>query len=183
AILPDTEITLSNVGLNPTRDGILDVLLEMGANIRTENRRIVSGEPVGDLVVRSSKLAGVKIGGEMIPRLIDEIPVLAVAAAYAEGVTEIRDAAELKVKETNRIAAVAKELTKLGALVEELPDGLRITGGKRLKGAALETYHDHRMAMSMAVAALGAEGDTLINNAEVANVSFPGFFAALDSLR
>ncbi len=182
SIIKDGEIRLNNVGLNPTRDGILEVLKDMGARIRVENKREASGEPVGDLVVSPSELKGVKIGGSLIPRLIDEIPVLAVAAAYAHGVTEIRDAAELKVKETNRIAAVARELGKMGAVIEELPDGLRITGGKPLSGAVIDTFNDHRIAMAMAVAALGANGFTVIQGAEVAGVSFPGFFETLNNL-
>ncbi|HZW83993.1 MAG TPA: 3-phosphoshikimate 1-carboxyvinyltransferase, partial [Candidatus Deferrimicrobium sp.] len=156
---------LNNVGINPTRDGILEVLLAMGARIELKNRREVSGEPVADLIVHPSQLTGLKIGGSIIPRLIDEIPVLAVAAAYAHGVTEIRDAAELKVKETNRISAVACELSKLGVKVEELPDGLRITGTKPQGGTTINTYHDHRMAMAMAVAALGTKEGLLIRNA------------------
>ncbi len=182
SIVRDGEIRLTNVGLNPTRDGILTVLAEMGASISRENLTEVSGEPVGDLIVRPAGLTGVKIGGSMIPRLIDEIPVLAVAAAYARGVTEIRDAAELKVKESNRIAAVARELVKLGVRVEELPDGLRIWGGKPLRGADMESSGDHRMAMAMAVAALGAQGTSRIRGAEAAAVSFPDFFAALRRL-
>jgi len=183
SIVADGEIRLKNVGLNPTRDGILEVLREMGARIRVENQRTVSGEPVGDLVITPAELKGIKLGGSLIPRLIDEVPVLAVAAAYAQGVTEIRDAAELKVKETNRIAAVAAELSKMGVAVEELPDGLRISGGKRPSGAVIDTYHDHRMAMALAVAGLGARGTTIIKDAEVADVSFPGFFEALKRLR
>ncbi|HEX3015072.1 MAG TPA: 3-phosphoshikimate 1-carboxyvinyltransferase [Desulfobacteria bacterium] len=173
------EVILSNVGLNPTRDGILEVLTAMGAKIKVENKREVSGELVGDLVVQAAKLTGISIGGSMIPRLIDEIPALAVAAAYAEGVTEIRDAAELKVKETNRITAISTELRKFGVDVEELPDGLRITGGKPLSGTVVESYNDHRIAMAMAVAALGAEGVSTITGGEIAEVSFPGFFEQL----
>ncbi len=183
SIVRDGEIRLTNVGLNPTRDGILTVLGEMGASIRIENQAEVSGEPVGDLIVRPAELRGVRIGGSLIPRLIDEIPVLAVAAAYAHGVTEIRDAAELKVKESNRIAAAARELVKMGVRVEELSDGLKIWGGKPLQGAAAESSGDHRMAMAMAVAALGAEGVSRINGAEAAAVSFPDFFETLQRLR
>jgi 3-phosphoshikimate 1-carboxyvinyltransferase len=179
SIASEGSLRLNNVGINPTRDGILEVLLAMGARIELQNRREVSGEPVADLIVHPSQLTGVKIGGSLIPRLIDEIPVLAVAAAYAQGVTEIRDAAELKVKETNRISAVASELSKLGVKVEELPDGLRITGTKPRGGTTINTYHDHRMAMAMAVAALGTKEGLIIQNAEVANVSFPGFYETL----
>lgn len=182
-ICADSQIRINNVGLNPTRSGIIDVLQAMGADITVQNPQEAAGEARGDIIVKSARLNSVSVGGEMIPRLIDEIPVLAVAAAYAEGVTEIRDAAELKVKETNRISAVAAELAKMGVKVEELPDGLRIHGGHPLKGATVATYHDHRMAMAMSVAALAAEGPCVITDAEVADVSFPGFFEVLDNLR
>ncbi len=179
AIVPDSRVLIRGVGVNPTRAGILEVLREMGARIRVLNEREESGEPVADLEVSSSALRGVSIGGPLIPRLIDEIPVLAVAAAVAEGETEIRDAAELKVKESDRLATVARELGRMGAEVEELPDGLRIRGGRRLTGAACRSHGDHRMAMALAVAALVADGETHIDDISCASVSFPGFEAEI----
>ncbi len=175
AVMPDAVITMRNIGTNPSRSGIIDVLAAMGASIRVENEREVSGEPVADIVVSSSELKGVQIGGDLIPRLIDEIPVIAVAAACATGVTEIRDAAELKVKESDRLAVMAKELSRFGAAVEELPDGLRIYGGRRLRGASCHSHCDHRIAMSLSVAGLVAEGETVIDDAACASISFPGF--------
>ncbi len=182
SIVPNSELLVQNVGINPTRDGILEVLEDMGAGFELLNQREESGEPVADILVRSSSLKGVTIGGDIIPRLIDEIPVLAVAAAMAEGETVIKDAQELKVKETNRIVAVVNELSKFGVQVEERPDGLRILGGTPLKGARCQSYHDHRMAMSMAVAGLVAEGETVIENPECINISFPGFTELLKGL-
>ena len=182
AVVPDSELTLRNVGINPTRDGILEVLQAMGARISVENQRQINGEPVADLVVRGSELKGTVIEGDLIPRLIDEIPVLAVAAALAQGETIIRDAAELKVKETNRIATIIEELSKFGAVLEELEDGLRITGGKPLTGTTCQSHGDHRIAMAMAVAGLAAQGETIVKNATSAAVSYPGFAQVLKSI-
>jgi 3-phosphoshikimate 1-carboxyvinyltransferase len=183
AILPGSDVTIRNVGVNPTRTGILDVLREMGADIELQNERESGGEPIADLRVRGGELRGVQVGGAIIPRLIDEVPVLAVAATQAEGVTEIRDAAELTVKESNRIATTANELRKFGAQVEELEDGLRIIGRAKLQGGAqIDTYHDHRIAMAMAVAGLVAEGPTTIDDWEAVDVSFPGFHELLQNL-
>ena len=181
AIIPNSEITIQNVGVNPTRTGILDVLRDMGADITVSNYQD-DIEPVCDLTVRSSKLHGTVIGGEVIPRLIDELPVLAVAAAFAEGKTIIRDAQELKVKESNRIAAMVSELSKAGADVEETEDGMIIQGGKPLHGACFETYNDQRIAMSMAVCALGCEGTSEILNPDVVAISYPDFFDTLSKL-
>lgn len=181
AIIPNSEITIQNVGVNPTRTGILDVLRDMGADIKVSNYQD-DIEPVCDLTVRSSKLHGTVIGGEVIPRLIDELPVLAVAAAFAEGKTIIRDAQELKVKESNRIAAMVSELSKAGADVEETEDGMIIQGDKPLHGASFETYNDHRIAMSMAVCALGCEGTSEILNPDVVAISYPDFFDTLSKL-
>lgn len=180
-ILPNSEILIQNVGVNPTRTGILDVLRAMGGNIEAVNCRD-KDEPVCDLLVRSSRLHGTEIGGEIIPRLIDELPVLAVAAVFAEGKTVIKDAQELKVKESNRIAAMVTELMKTGAEVEETPDGMQITGGMKPHGAAFQTYGDHRIAMSMAVCALGCQGASEIDLPESVNISYPGFFDTLTSL-
>lgn len=179
SIVPNSRLLLKNVGVNPTRDGIIEVLLKMGAQIEQVNPREVCGEPVADLLVSSSSLRGTLVEGDVIPRLIDEIPVLAVAAACAQGETIIRDAAELKVKESNRIATVIKELSKFGVQIQELPDGMVITGAAGLCSANCESYHDHRIAMAMAVAGLVAEGTTQIQGAECVDVSFPGFEAVL----
>ncbi|MBQ4160025.1 MAG: 3-phosphoshikimate 1-carboxyvinyltransferase, partial [Clostridia bacterium] len=153
------------------------------ADITVANERMWGGEPVADITVRSSELSGVRIGGEVIPRLIDELPVLAVAAAFAKGTTVICDAQELKVKETNRIAAVTAELLRAGVDIEETEDGMIIRGGKPVHGAAFETYHDHRMAMSMAVLALAAEGESEILNPDVVDISFPNFYELLNEVR
>lgn len=179
SILPDAHLTLKNVGINPTRTGILDILQTMGAEITIENRREVAGEPVGDIQVKSSALQGCEMGGEIIPRLIDEIPILTVAAAYASGTTRIRDAAELRIKESDRLAAIARELTRMGAEIIEYPDGLEIHGGKILQGAEVESYQDHRIAMSLAIAALGAQGSTQIADADCASISYPDFIPTL----
>ena len=177
-------IQLTGVGLNPTRSGVLDVLRAMGADIRTSNERERGGEPLGDLRVEApaNGLVGVEIGGDIVPNLIDEIPVLAVAAACAQGRTVIRDAEELRVKETDRIEAIADVLRAMGADVEERPDGLVIEGGRPLKGAEVDARDDHRIAMAAAVAALVANGPTTIHGAEAAAVSFPAFWDALESV-
>jgi len=179
AITPDSELFLPNVGVNPTRTGILDVLTAMGANIETENLRLVTGEPVADLRVRSSQLQATVIAGKILPRLIDEIPILAVAAAVAKGTTVIKDAAELRVKESDRLQAVATQLGKMGVTITELPDGLEITGGARLQGAEVDSWGDHRMAMSLAIAALNAQGPTTIHRGAAATVSYPNFTQSL----
>ncbi|HUJ18548.1 MAG TPA: 3-phosphoshikimate 1-carboxyvinyltransferase [Nitrospirota bacterium] len=174
-IVPGSDLLVRNVGVNPTRTGIVDVLQAMGADITLENRREQAGEPVADIRARYSKLHAVELSGDVIPRAIDEIPVLAVAAAYAEGTTVIRDAAELRLKESDRIATIAGELRKMGAEVRELPDGMEITGRERLDGAHCESHGDHRIAMSMAVAGLAAMNNTVIRDAAWIDTSFPGF--------
>jgi len=179
AIVSDSELLIENVGVNPTRTGVLEALEMMGADITRENEREVAGEPVADLRVRSSKLKGCTIEGDIIPRLIDEIPILAVAAVFAEGTTVIKDAAELRVKESDRIAVMAQQLNAMGAQVTELPDGMEITGGTSLTGVELDSFTDHRIAMSLAIAALNARGETTINRAEAASVSYPDFFDTL----
>ncbi len=181
-ILPNSDILIRNVGVNPTRTGILDALEAMGANIERLNER-GTVEPICDLRVRSSHLHGTTISGDMIPRLIDEIPVLAVAAAFAEGETVIRDAQELKVKESNRIATMTTELSKTGADVQETDDGMVIRGGKPLHGADFASYADHRVAMSMAVCALACEGDSSIDDPDCVAISYPTFFETLDALK
>jgi 3-phosphoshikimate 1-carboxyvinyltransferase len=182
AIVPGSELCIENVGINPTRTGILVALELMGADITLENQREVAGEPVADLRVKHGKLKACKIGGDLIPRMIDEIPILAVAAIFAEGTTVITDAEELRVKESDRIQVMATELTKMGARVTELPDGLEITGGGSLVGAELDSYTDHRIAMSLAIAAMMATGTTTIDRAEAASISYPTFFDSLRSL-
>ncbi len=182
SIVPDSELVIENVGINPTRTGVLEILAEMGADITYENQREVTGEPVADLRVRSAALKACRIGGAVIPRLIDEIPILAIAACCAEGTTIIEDAEELRVKESDRIVAMVKELTKLGANVNERPDGMEIVGGKILTGTEVDSYDDHRIAMSLAIAALVAKGKTAINRAESAAISYPTFIPTLQSL-
>lgn len=179
AIVSDSELLIENVGINPTRTGVLEALEMMGADITQENEREVAGEPVADLRVRSSKLKGCTIEGDIIPRLIDEIPILAVAAVFAEGTTVIKDASELRVKESDRITVMANQLNSMGASINELPDGMEITGGTPLTGAELDSFTDHRIAMSLAIAALNASGTTTINRAEAASVSYPDFFETI----
>jgi 3-phosphoshikimate 1-carboxyvinyltransferase len=182
AIVPGSELLIENVGVNPTRTGVLEALSMMGADINLENQRVVAGEPVADLRVRYGQLKGCEIAGDLIPRLIDEIPILAVAAVFAEGTTVIRDAAELRVKESDRIAVMASQLNQMGARVTELPDGLEITGGTPLVGTDVDSHTDHRIAMSLAVAALNATGTTTIHGAEAAAISYPDFTTTLQRL-
>ena len=182
AIVPGSNLLIENVGINPTRTGILEALAMMGANIELENQRTVAGEPVADLRVRSSSLNGCTIAGDLIPRLIDEIPVLAVAAVFAEGTTVIRDAEELRVKESDRITVMANQLNKMGAKITELPDGMEITGGTGLTGTDVDSHTDHRIAMSFAIAALNATGTTTIHRAEAATISYPNFIPTLQQI-
>jgi 3-phosphoshikimate 1-carboxyvinyltransferase len=179
SLVPNAHLEMKGVGLNASRSALLDVLRAMGADIRIDDEREHGGEPLADLIVRTAPLHGVTVDGALIPNLIDEIPVLAVAAACAEGRTEIRDAAELRVKETDRLAAMATNLQALGADVEEFEDGLAITGGALLKGTTVDSFDDHRVAMAMGVAGLMAEGTTTITDAGCASVSFPGFWETL----
>lgn len=183
AIIPGSELVIENVGVNPTRTGILEALWAMEADITLENERLVTGEPVADLRVRHSALkAATFSSSELIPRMIDEIPVLAVAALFAEGITVIKGAAELRVKESDRIAVMATQLTRLGAQVTELPDGLEIQGGAVLQGTDLDSHTDHRVAMSLAIAALRASGTTTLNRAEAAAISYPDFLTTLEKI-
>ena len=175
SMLKGSEIVIKGVGLNPTRTGIIDILRQMGASIEMDNLREMGGEPAGDIRVRSAPLKGVEIKGDIIPRCVDELPVLCIAAAIAEGETWIRDAAELRVKESDRIAGMAECLSSLGVEVETFEDGMRIQGTKRLKGSMCNSRGDHRIAMSMAIAGLAAEGETLIEDTECINTSFPMF--------
>jgi 3-phosphoshikimate 1-carboxyvinyltransferase len=182
AIVPGSELLIENVGVNPTRTGILDALAMMGADVQLENERTVAGEPVADLRVRSGSLKSCTIAGDLIPRLIDEIPILAVAAVFAGGTTVIRDAEELRVKESDRIAVMATQLNRMGAKVTELPDGLEITGGTPLTGSDVDSHADHRIAMSLAIAALNASGTTTIHGAEAATISYPNFIPTLQQI-
>jgi 3-phosphoshikimate 1-carboxyvinyltransferase len=182
AIVPGSDLLIENVGVNPTRTGVLDILQAMGANITLENPREMAGEPVADLRVRYSNLKACTIAGDIIPRLIDEIPILAVAAAMAQGTTVIRDAEDLRVKESDRLAAMATQLNRMGAQVTEQPDGLEITGGHPLKGAEVDSFTDHRIAMSLAIAGLVATGTTTIHRAEAAAISYPAFADTLQAL-
>jgi 3-phosphoshikimate 1-carboxyvinyltransferase len=174
-IVPGSDLLIRNVGVNPTRTGVIDVLRAMGANITLENGREQAGEPVADIHVRQSRLRAVEMAGDVIPRAIDEIPILSVAGAFAEGTTTIRDAQELRVKESDRIATMAAELRKMGVPIREFPDGMEIAGGGALTGTVCESHGDHRIAMSMAVAGLGATGTTVIRDTEWIETSFPGF--------
>lgn len=180
-LVPDSELLIKNVGINPTRDGILKVALAMGADITllNENR---DGEPTADLLVRSSSLHGTTVAGDLIPTLIDEIPIICVMAACAEGTTIIRDAAELKVKESDRIAVMVSQLSAMGVDIVGTDDGMIIHGGKPLHGAEIQTFMDHRIAMSFAIASLIAEGTTTILDHEVVNISYPGFYEDLDRI-
>lgn len=182
AITKGSEITLENVGLNKTRTGIIEVLEAMGANLEMQPYDHEHAEPAGRVIIRTSQLTGTTIGGDLIPRLIDEIPIIALLATQAEGTTIIRDAEELKVKETNRLDAVVAELSKLGANITATEDGMIIEGPTQLHGAALKTYGDHRMGMMNAIAALITEGAVTLDDADCIAVSYPTFFEDLDSL-
>jgi 3-phosphoshikimate 1-carboxyvinyltransferase len=178
-IIPGSELLLTHVGVNPTRTGLLEVLRHMGADIEVVNERLDGEEPVADLRVRSARLKGISVGSEMIPRLIDEIPILAVAALFAEGQTLIQGAEELRVKETDRLRAMACELKRMGGDIAEKPDGLLIQGNGRLKPVECLTYNDHRVAMALAVAGMAAAGVELNDSGCVA-ISFPGFFETVE---
>ncbi|MBZ0298247.1 MAG: 3-phosphoshikimate 1-carboxyvinyltransferase, partial [Anaerolineae bacterium] len=175
AIVPDSDLTLTRVNLNETRTGLLDVLLEMGADITVMNAHLEAGEPAGDIRVRCGTLKGVEVGGETVVRMIDEFPALMVAALRAEGRTVVRDAQELRVKETDRLAVMTAELRRLGADITETEDGFIIDGPQTLRGARVDGHDDHRVAMSLAVAGLVAAGQTVVHDARCAGDSFPGF--------
>lgn len=176
AIMPNSQITVTNVGINPTRTGIIDVLKDMDADITLENVHTSAGETVADITVRSSSLKGTTVGGDIIPRLIDELPIIAVAAVFADGQTVIKDAQELKVKETNRIRAVVDEFNKCGIDITETDDGMIINGDKSIHGADFKTYGDHRMAMGLTVLAQLADGESTLDDSDCACVSYPTFF-------
>lgn len=180
-ITEDSKVTLKNVGINPTRTGILDVIEQMGASFDLEEKE-TQGERSADLTVYSSSLKGIEIGGDLIPRLIDEIPLIALIATQAEGTTVIKDAEELRVKETDRIAAVVKELSKMGADIEATEDGMIIHGPTSLNGAELASYGDHRLGMMAAIGALAASGEVVIDDPECISISYPNFFEQLNLL-
>jgi len=183
ALAPAGELYIEEVGINPSRTGILDVLKEMGADISIYNRREYNCEPVADLLVKGGRpLKGVEIRGEMIPQVVDEIPVLAVAGLFARGETVIQGAEELRFKESDRLRSISLELKKMGALIEELPDGLIIQGGTKLSGAEFESHGDHRIAMALSTAALFAESESVIKGVETVRISFPDFFEVLNRL-
>lgn len=182
-LVPNSEIFIKNVGINPSRDGILQVLRQMGAEIILENVIDDGGEPVADLLVRHSELTGIEIGGEIIPTLIDEIPIIAVLACFAKGKTVIKDASELKVKESNRIDVMVHNLSLMGADITATEDGMVVSGGTPLHGATIDSKFDHRIAMSFAIAGLMAEGETEILNSECVTISYPQFYSDLSSLQ
>ena len=182
-MVPNSEILIKNVGINPTRDGILRVVKEMGGDITILNKKVSGGEPTCDLLVRTSTLKGVTVGGDIIPTLIDEIPMIAVLACFAEGTTIIKDAQELKFKESNRIDTVVTNLKAMGAHIEATDDGMIIDGGYPLHGAVIDSHLDHRIAMSFAIGALCADGETTIEGAECVKISYPKFYETLDTLK
>lgn len=181
-LVPSSEILIRNVGINPTRAGILKICEDMGADISYLNQTSAGGEPTADLLVRYSPLKGTEVSGSVIPTLIDEIPMIAVMAAFAEGTTVIKDAAELKVKETNRIDTVTENLKAMGANITPTDDGMIIEGTGSLKGAGINSYLDHRIAMAFSIAGLAAEGETVIGNSQCVDVSYPTFFETIHSL-
>ena len=181
-LVPGSEILLKNVGINPTRDGILRVAKEMGGEIELLNMNTDNGEPTADLLVKFSALHGITIGGEIIPTLIDEVPIIAIMAAFARGTTVIKDAAELKVKESNRIQVMVDNLKAMGADIESTDDGMIIHGGKDLHGAIIDSHMDHRIAMSFAIASLLADGHMTILDKNCVDISFPTFYQDLDRL-
>lgn len=181
-MVPNSEILIRNVGTNPTRDGILRVCKEMGADLTILNENAGSGEPTADILVKTSSLHGITIGGAIIPTLIDELPMIAAMACFAEGETVIKDASELKVKESNRLEVMVRNLSAMGADVTETEDGMIIRGGKPLHGAVIDSRLDHRIAMTFAVTGLCADGETEILGAECVNISYPAFYRDLEKL-
>lgn len=181
-ITPNSELLIKNVGVNPSRTGVIDILQAMGGNIQLVNAREVSGEPVADLLVRSSALKGIAISGSVVPRAIDEFPAICIAAARAEGVTTIRDAKELRVKETDRITAMAENLRAVGVVVDEVEDGMDITGAEQIMGGTVDSRGDHRIAMSMSIAALVAESSITVTDVDCVATSFPTFFPLLEKV-
>ena len=182
-ITKNSELLIKNVGINPTRTGVIDILQAIGGDLKIVNQREVSGESVGDILVKSTKLKGIEIKGDMIPRAIDELPIVAVAAAFAQGITTIKDAKELKVKETDRIESMTSELRRIGVKVAPLPDGMTIEGGRPIGNDSCASWGDHRVAMSMIVAGLAAERGITISNTDCIDTSFPGFMELLEGVK
>ncbi|MEH7460128.1 3-phosphoshikimate 1-carboxyvinyltransferase [Bacillus sp. JJ1127] len=183
AVIPNSKLVLQNVGMNPTRTGIIDVLKKMGAKLEIHSIHKDASEPAANITIETSSLQGIEISGEIIPRLIDEIPIIALAATQAEGITVIKDAHELKVKETNRIDTVVAELTKLGARIEATDDGMIIYGKSALKGGTVNSHGDHRIGMMLAIAGCIADNKTVLEDAETVGVSYPTFFQELSKLQ
>ena len=183
ALVPNSEVTVTGVGVNETRTGILDALVAMGGDVSIADVREVNGEPIADITVKSSELRGITVDGDLVVRMIDEFPIFAVLASQAQGETIVREAEELRVKESDRIGSLASELRKLGVSIEEHPDGFVIAGPTRLQGAVVDSHGDHRLAMSLAVAGLIAEGETAVTQAEAAWESFPNFAKLLHTLK
>jgi 3-phosphoshikimate 1-carboxyvinyltransferase len=179
---PNASLNSEGVSVNPSRAGVIDILKRMGADIQLANHREEGGEPVADIVMKSSGLEGVKISGDIIPSVIDELPVLAVAACFSRGTTVIKDAAELRLKETDCITAMVQGLRHMGTVVQELPDGMVIEGSATLNGTTCQSYGDHRIAMSLAIAGLLAKGETVIEGSECVSVSYPQFWNNLETL-
>ena len=179
----NAKIIIKNVGMNPTRTGVIEVLKMMGANLVVTNESVQGGEPVADIIASSSNLKGIEISGEIIPRVVDELPILALASCFADGKTTIKNAEELRVKESDRISATVDSLKKLSASVTELPDGMEINGTGMLSGAIVDSHGDHRIAMTNGIAGLLADGETTIQNSEAANVSYPNFWKELSKIQ
>jgi 3-phosphoshikimate 1-carboxyvinyltransferase len=182
AMIPGSDVTVRNVGCNPTRDGVIHLLRQMGASIELCHERAEAGEPVADIRIVGGKLKGVDVGAQWAARTIDEYPILAVAAALADGVTRFSDVKELRYKESDRIAAMTEGLQRLGVQVEELEDGMTIHGGNKLRGALVRSFGDHRVAMALAVAGLVSGGGVEIDDAACVDISFPGFFELLGKI-
>lgn len=186
SIIPNSHLIIKDVGLNPTRTGFIDVLKKMGAKIEIENIREIANEPIGDVIVKSDdeiNLKNLTLSGDIIPNIIDEIPILAIAGTVAQGEFKVRDALDLRNKESDRIKAIVKNLRKMGIDVEEYEDGFSFEGGKKLKGAFIETFNDHRIAMAFSIAGLIAEGETVIDNPDCVKISFPNFYEVLKNIQ
>lgn len=181
-ILPNSSILIENVGVNKTRIGFLKTIIKMGGNIKILNKRNINGEDVADISVKSSKLKGTEVSGEIVPTMIDEIPLFALLATLAKGESIVKNATELKVKESNRIHSVKEELNKLGAGIRETDDGMIIKGSRRLRGSICNSHNDHRIAMCISIASLVCDGNTVLNNPECVDISFPNFFEILENL-
>ncbi len=186
SIIPNSYLIIKDVGLNPTRIGFINILKKMGAKIEIENLREIANEPIGDIIVKSDSeinLQNLTLSGDIIPNIIDEIPILAIAGTVAQGEFKVQDASDLRSKESDRIKAIVKNLRKMGIDVEEYEDGFSFEGGKKLKGAFIETFNDHRIAMAFSIAGLIADGETVIDNPDCVKVSFPNFYEILKNIQ